>query len=140
MKVELLQFHHVYSVARWLDVIAAGVTGNLRFIQGVLPAMSDGGAIISVTSGASGRAGWGAYSIAKLAIDGMTAMLREELAPRAIRCVAINPGGIRTRMRADAYPREDPATVPHPSSVVEPFVAVAAGADPGPRVEAREWS
>lgn len=129
-----------YPMDVWEDVIAAGVTGNMRFIQGVLPAMSDGGAIIAVTSGAAGRAGWGAYSVAKLALDGMTRMLREELAPRRIRCVAINPGGIRTRMRAAAYPGEDPATLPHPSTVVEPFVAVAAGADPGPYVEAREWS
>lgn len=129
-----------YPMEVWEDVIAAGVTGNMRFIQGVLPAMSDGGAIIAVTSGAAGRAGWGAYSIAKLALDGITRMLREELAPRGIRCVAINPGGIRTRMRAAAYPGEDPATLPHPSAVVEPFVAVAAGADPGPYAEAREWS
>ena len=40
---------------------------------------------------------------------------------------------------ADAYPDEDPATVPAPSALVEPFVAVAAGADPGPLVEAAEW-
>jgi NAD(P)-dependent dehydrogenase (short-subunit alcohol dehydrogenase family) len=124
----------------WERVFTAGVTGNLRFIQGVLPAMSDDGTIINVSSGATGRAGRGAYAIAKLAFDGITDILREELAPRRIRCVAINPAGIRTRMRAEAYPHEDPATVPHPSSVVEPFLAVAAGADPGPRVEAREWS
>ena len=129
-----------YPMDEWEDVMAAGVTGNLRFLQCVLPAMADGGAIVTVSSGAAGRAGWGAYAVAKAALDGMTRMLREELAPRRIRCVAISPGGMRTRMRAAAYPGEDPATLPHPSAVVEPFVAVAAGADPGPYVEAREWS
>jgi NAD(P)-dependent dehydrogenase (short-subunit alcohol dehydrogenase family) len=128
-----------YPLDVWEDVIASGVTGTLRLIQAILPAMSEGGAIVNVTSGAAGRPTWGAYAIAKLALDGITDMLREELAPRRIRCVAINPGGIRTRMRAAAYPNEDPATLPHPSSVVEPFIAVAAGADPGPHVEAREW-
>jgi hypothetical protein len=29
--------------------------------------------------------------------------------------------------------------VPHPSALTEPFVAVAAGADPGPHVEAAGW-
>jgi NAD(P)-dependent dehydrogenase (short-subunit alcohol dehydrogenase family) len=129
-----------YPMDVWQDVMDVGVTGNLRFIQGILPAMSDDGAIVGVTSGAAGRVGWGAYSLSKLVLEGMMDMLREELAPRRIRCVAINPAGIRTRMRADAYPGEDPATVPHPSSVVAPFLAVAAGVDPGPRLEAREWS
>jgi NAD(P)-dependent dehydrogenase (short-subunit alcohol dehydrogenase family) len=129
-----------YPMDIWDDVMAVGVAGNLRFIQELLPAMSDGGAIVNVTSGASGRAGWGAYAIAKLASVGITDMLREELAPRGIRCVSINPGGIRTRMRAEAYPKEDPATLPHPTSVVEPFVAVAEGLDPGSWVEAGEWN
>lgn len=129
-----------YPMEIWNDVISAGVTGNMRLVQAVLPAMSDGGTIVHVSSGASGRAGWGAYGVAKAAFDAAMGMLRDELAPRGIRCVSINPGGIRTRMRAAAYPGEDPATLPHPSSVVEPFLAIAAGADPGPRVEAREWS
>ena len=42
-------------------------------------------------------------------------------------------------MRAEAHPNEDPATVPHPSARVAPFVAVAAGEDPGWRLEAAEW-
>ena len=53
---------------------------------------------------------------------------------------AINPGGTRTAMRAAAYPDEDPATVPHPSSRVAPFIAVLAGEDPGPFVEAAQWT
>jgi len=129
-----------YPIDLFEEVVDVGVAGTLRLIQRLLPAMSDGGAIINVTSGAAGRATWGAYAIAKLAIEGVTDMLREELAPRRIRCVAVNPGGIRTSMRAAAYPREDPATVPHPSAVVEPFLDIAAGADPGPRVEAQEYA
>lgn len=129
-----------YPMNLWDDVLSAGATGNMLLVQTALPAMSEGGAIVHVTSGAAGRAGWGAYAVAKAAFDSAMGMLREELAPQGIRCVAVNPGGIRTRMRAAAYPGEDPATLPHPSSVVEPFIAIAAGADPGPRVEAREWS
>jgi NAD(P)-dependent dehydrogenase (short-subunit alcohol dehydrogenase family) len=129
-----------YPPNAWDAVLAVNVTGTLGLIQAVLPGMADGGAIVNVTSGAAGRATWGAYSVSKLAIEGVTAMLRDELAPRAIRCVAVNPGGLRTSMRAAAYPEEDPATVPQPATVVPVFVAIAAGADPGPRVDARDWA
>jgi NAD(P)-dependent dehydrogenase (short-subunit alcohol dehydrogenase family) len=120
-------------------VMAVNVSGTLRLTQAVLPGMADGGAIVNVTSGAAARATWGAYAVSKHALDGVTAMLRDELAPRAIRCVAVNPGGLRTAMRAAAYPDEDPATLPRPESVVPVFVAIAAGADPGPHVDARDW-
>ena len=129
-----------YPLDVWERVMAVNVTGALALIQGVLPAMSHGAAIVNVTSGAAGRPFRGAYSISKLALDGITGMLREELADRAIRCVGVNPGPTRTAMRARAYPDEDPATVPHPSSLVEPFLAIAAGADPGPHVEAAQWA
>lgn len=123
----------------WERAMAVNVTGTLALTQAVLPAMPDGSAIINVTSGAAGRPTWGPYSIGKLAIDGITGMLRHELADRRIRCVAINPGPARTAMRAAAYPDEDSATVPAPSALVGPFVAVAEGADPGPHVEAAQW-
>lgn len=122
------------------DVLDVGVTGTLAFTQGLLPAMADGGVIVNVTSGAAGRAGWGAYAVAKAALDAMTRMLREELAPRGITCVAVNPGGVRTAMRAAAMPQEDPATVPHPSSVLPAFVAIAAGEPTDWRVEAYQWT
>lgn len=128
-----------YPEELWDAVLAANLTGTLALTRRLLPGMSQGGAIVNVTSGAAGRPGWGAYGVSKLALEGATRMLREELSDRAIRCVAVNPGPLRTAMRAAAYPDEDPATVPHPSSVVEPFLAIAAGADPGPRIDAAQW-
>ena len=129
-----------YPMDVWERVMAVNVSGTLRLTQEVLPAMSRGGAIVNVTSGAAGRPNWGAYGVSKLALDGITRMLREELAGREIRCVGVNPGGTRTAMRAAAYPGEDPATVPHPSSRAAPFIAILAGEDPGPLVEAAEWT
>lgn len=123
----------------WDEVVAVNLSGTMAFTQALIPAIVQGGAIVNVTSGAAGRAGWGAYGVSKLGLEGVTTMLREELTDTGIRCVAVNPGGLRTTMRAAAYPAEDPATVPHPSSVLEPFVAIVAGADPGPLIDAREW-
>ena len=124
----------------WEAVMAVNVTGTLALTQALLPAMVQGGAIINVTSGAAGRPGWGAYGISKLALEGMTTVLRDELRDAGIRAVAVNPGPVRTAMRAAAYPSEDPATVPHPSSVVAPFIAIAQGLDPGPRIDAAQWA
>jgi NAD(P)-dependent dehydrogenase (short-subunit alcohol dehydrogenase family) len=129
-----------YDMDAFDRVMAVNVGGTLRLTQAVLPGMADGGAIVNVTSGAAARATWGAYAVSKHALDGATVMLREELAPRRIRCVGVNPGGLRTAMRAAAYPDEDPATLPRPESVVPVFVAIAEGADPGPHVEARDWA
>jgi len=124
----------------WRDVMDVSLDGALRLTQRLLPAIVDGGAIINVTSGAAGRPSWGAYGVSRLAINGITQMLRAELADRRIRCVAINPGGVRTQMRAEAYPDEDPLSVPHPAERIAPFLAVAAGADPGWFVEAKDWA
>lgn len=129
-----------YPQDLWDEVLATNLTGTLALTRELLPGMSHGGAIVNVSSGAAGRPGWGAYAVSKLALEGATAMLREELADRGIRCVAVNPGPMRTAMRAAAYPEEDPATVPHPSRVVEAFLAIAAGADPGPRIDAPQWT
>jgi NAD(P)-dependent dehydrogenase (short-subunit alcohol dehydrogenase family) len=128
-----------YPAELWDAVMAVNLTGTVQWTTALIPAISQGGAIINVTSGAAGRAGWGAYAVSKLGLEGVTTMLREELRDTGIRCVAVNPGPLRTSMRAAAYPDEDPQTVPHPSRVVEPFLAIAAGADPGPRIDAAEW-
>ena len=95
--------------------------------------MADGGAIINVTSGAAGRATWGAYAVSKLALDGITAMLREELADRAIRCVAVNPGRAPHRDARGRLSRTRiPPPFPHPSSVVRRLRRHRRGGRPGP--------
>lgn len=120
--------------------VTANVIGTLHLTHALRPLIPRGGAIVNVTSGAAGRAGWAGYAVSKAALDAATAVLRAELAPAGIRVVGVNPGGLRTAMRAAAYPQEDPATVPTPDSIVPLFAAIAAGADPGEYVEARAWT
>lgn len=127
------------DLALWRRVLEVNITGLLAITREVVGRMPVGAAIVNVTSGAAGRAGWGAYAISKLAVNALTDMLREELADRRIRCVAVDPGAMRTPMRATAYPEEDPATLPTPAERVAAFVAIGAGVDPGPRVRAAAW-
>jgi len=123
-----------------IRALSINVAGPVGLVAGLAEALSSGAIVINVTSGAAGRADWGAYGLTKAAMNIATRMLEDELAGRGVHCVAINPGGVRTDMRRAAYPAEDPATVPHPESVVEPFVAIAAGARASGVVEAREWN
>ena len=124
--------------ATW-EAITVDLTGQVRLLQRLAPAIADRAGVVLVTSGAAGRPGYGAYAIAKAGLESVGLMLRDEWAGRGIRVVAVNPGPVRTQMRAEAHPEEDPATVPPPADRVAPVLAVLAGEDPGPRVQASEW-
>ncbi len=101
-----------YPEDEWRRVIDANLTGLFLVSKAVIPHMPEGASIINVVSGVSveGRAGWGAYSVSKFGVEGLTQILAAELEERGIRANAVDPGGMRTEMRAAAYPEEDPMT------------------------------
>jgi NAD(P)-dependent dehydrogenase (short-subunit alcohol dehydrogenase family) len=113
--------------------------GQVRLLQRLSPVIAERAGVVLVTSGAAGRPGYAGYALGKAGLEALGLMLREEWAPRGIRVVAVNPGPVRTDMRAQAHPAEDPATVPSPAERIAPVLAVLAGDDPGPRVQAAEW-
>ncbi len=83
---------------------------------------SDAGKLIALTSsvGSSPRAFWGAYGASKAALETLVSSYGEEvknLSP--VRTAIVDPGRTRTKMRASAYPGEDPATVKEPSVVAD---------------------
>lgn len=119
--------------------VQADMLGQARLLSRLSPLIADGAGVVLVTSGAAGRPGYAGYALGKAGLEALGLMLRDEWAHRGIRVVAINPGPVRTDMRAQAHPQEDPATVPPPSERVAPVLAVLAGEDPGPRVQAAEW-
>ncbi len=88
---------------------------------------SDAGRLIALTSsvGATPRAFWGAYGASKAALENLVLSYGEEVKNlSAVRTAIIDPGKTRTRMRAAAYPGEDPATVKEPSVVGDAIVAL----------------
>jgi NAD(P)-dependent dehydrogenase (short-subunit alcohol dehydrogenase family) len=74
------------------------------------------------TVGHEGRAYWGAYAASKFATEGLSQVLADELESTRIRVNCINPGRTRTRMRAHAYPAENPDSVPAPESLTGPYL------------------
>lgn len=124
-----------YPLAEWRQTIDVNLTGTFIVTQAVLPGMlrRGGGSIVNVSSGAAipPRASWGAYAISKLAVEGLTQNLARELEGTGVRVNAVDPGAMRTGMRADAYPEEDPGSVKPPSAAAEVFLWLASDASRG---------
>jgi NAD(P)-dependent dehydrogenase (short-subunit alcohol dehydrogenase family) len=116
-----------YDVPTWCRVLHVNLTAPFILTQIMLPALrkSADASVIFVSSGVvrNPRPFWGAYAVAKTGLESVRGMLAEELegVPQ-IRVNSINPGRMRTPMRAAAYPAEDPNTVPSPGSVTGPFL------------------
>lgn len=88
---------------------------------------SEAGRLIALTSsvGATPRAFWGAYGASKAALETLVRSYGEEVKNiSAVRVAIIDPGKTRTKMRAAAYPGEDPSTVKEPSVVANAIVDV----------------
>jgi len=86
---------------------------------------SDAGRLLALTSsvGATPRAFWGAYGASKAALENLVECYGDEVKNISqVRTVIVDPGRTRTKMRASAYPGEDPSTVKEPSVVADAIV------------------
>jgi NAD(P)-dependent dehydrogenase (short-subunit alcohol dehydrogenase family) len=73
--------------------------------------------------GRHGKAYWGAYGISKAGIENMMQVLADELDTNTgIRVNSIDPGAVRTALRAIAYPAEDRNRLNLPADVANPFL------------------
>ncbi len=118
---------HVQPKA-WDELIAVNVTANWQLIRCMEPLLqkSDAGRAVLLTSGAasSGTAYWGPYAASKAALDAMGRAWAAENATNNLKINLFNPGTVRTRMRATAFPGEDPATLTKPAAIAEKIVAL----------------
>lgn len=116
-----------YDVPTWCRILHVNLTAPFILTQVLLPQLrqSQDASIIYVSSGVvkQARPFWGAYAVAKSGLEALRAMWSEELeGERNVRFNSVNPGRMRTAMRAAAYPAEDPNTVPTPASVSKLFL------------------
>jgi NAD(P)-dependent dehydrogenase (short-subunit alcohol dehydrogenase family) len=113
----------------WDKVMAVNVTANWHLIRcfDALLKASPAPRAIFVTSGVTKRAAayWGAYAVSKAAIESMVGIYAAENAKTSLKVNLIDPGAVRTRMRAKAYPGEDPAQLPEPDAITDRFVHLA---------------
>jgi NAD(P)-dependent dehydrogenase (short-subunit alcohol dehydrogenase family) len=116
-----------YPLSDWDTVLNINVRGPFLMTQSMLPLMSRGASIINVSSGFGihGRAGAGAYGVSKFAMEGFSHILAEDLLASGIRVNLVDPGAVRTAMRAAVSPGEDPSKLPTPKDIIGVFVFLA---------------
>lgn len=130
---------HVFA-----QVLKVNLEAPFRLTWSLLGGMlqREDGVIINVSSDVAihGYPGWGAYSVSKAAIEGLTRTWASELEGSGVRIYAVDPGDMNTDMHRAALPEDDPASLADPVQVAEAFVGVAAGEVPmtGERMEAAE--
>jgi len=118
---------HVEAKA-WDEVMAVNVTANWRLICAMDPLLkfSDAGRVVFVTSGVSSMAlaYWGPYAVSKSALETLARTYAAETASTNVRVNVLTPGAVRTRMRAQAMPGEDPMTLETPDKVADKIVGL----------------
>ena len=125
-----------YDVPTWCRVLHINLTAAFALTQVLLPALkaSADASILFSTAGVGrrGRAYWGAYTVSKFGIEGLTQTLAGELENvSAIRVNALNPGKTRTAMRRQAFPSEDIESLPPAATLVGPYLALLGPASRG---------
>jgi len=126
-KVEKVNFTAVYRLIRSLEPLLRA---------------SDAGRAIHLTSSVatSPRAFWGMYAATKAGAEALVKAWADEVESTPIRVSIVDPGRMRTAMRAQAFPGEDPQTLPHPSEIGPLMVELARGdLTPPLTVRFRDW-
>jgi NAD(P)-dependent dehydrogenase (short-subunit alcohol dehydrogenase family) len=116
-----------YDIGIWHQVMHLNLNVPFILTQVLMPVLrkSPDASLVFTSSGVGrqGRAYWGAYAVSKFGVEGLSQVLADELRGEdRIRVNCINPGGTRTRMRAAAYPGEDPGSRPEPASLMAPYL------------------
>jgi NAD(P)-dependent dehydrogenase (short-subunit alcohol dehydrogenase family) len=125
-----------YDVPTWCRVLHVNLTAAFALTQVLLPTLKrspDASVVFTSSSvGRRARAYWGAYAVSKFGVEGLAQLLAAELEGISqVRVNTLNPGRARTAMRRQAYPAEDADTLPHPSDLTGPYLALLGPASRG---------
>lgn len=117
------------SPEAWRHVFAVNTDGPFFVVRHAAQFLGEGSCIVNVSSsvGRTGRGQWGPYACSKHALEGMTDVLADELRDRGVVVLSMNPGGTATEMRADAFPDEDPETLPTSEEIARVIATEALG-------------
>ena len=116
-----------YDNRLWAHVLHVNLNAPFMLTKACLPLLKKSGeASIIFTSanvGYRGQAYWGAYAVSKAATENLMEILAEELEVNTnIRVNSIDPGRVRTRMNALAYPGDNPNDLPLPKDITPVYL------------------
>jgi len=110
------------------ECMAVNLAATYRLIRSCAPvlAAAEAGRAVFVTSSVARtpRAFWGAYAATKAGMENLVLCWADEVENTPLRVNLFDPGGTATRMRAQAFPGEDPNTLPQPAVVARQLVAM----------------
>ena len=136
-----------HPLDEWRSVLEVNLTGTLIPTLAVLPGMRERGrgSIINVSSGVgnAARERWGAYAISKWGVEGLARNLALEEEDAGVRVNIVDPGRLRTEMRREAYPEEDPSRPAPPADATPVFLWLAGSESEGvtgQRFRALDWN
>ena len=113
------------SLSQLETVMKVNFESNFLLTKALMPLLekSECPSVIFTSSGVGrkGRAFWTSYSISKFAVEGLMQVLSDEYEGR-VKFNTFNPGPTRTKMRAQAFPAEDPLTLKSAQDVVECYL------------------
>jgi NAD(P)-dependent dehydrogenase (short-subunit alcohol dehydrogenase family) len=121
-------------------IFATNVFASQALIAAFDPLLrrSDKAELVGLTSSVASepRAFWGAYGASKAAFENLLSTYADETAYAGkLRVHIVDPGATRTRMRQNAFPGEEPASLKGPESVAAAILAhLASDAATGCRV------
>lgn len=111
------------------QTLAINTVTNFRLIRSLDPLLraSPSGSAIFVTAkvGTAPRAYFGAYAVSKAALESLVMTYAAETAKTDLRVNLVDPGPMRTRLRAKAYPGEDKTELVWPKERTDLFVQLA---------------
>ena len=103
------------------DLVEVNITANWRLIRSLDPLLrqSEAGRALFVTSGAAHKHTpyWGGYAMSKAALESLGLTYAAECEGTKVKVNLLNPGPIRTAMRAKAMPGEEPSALKRPEEL-----------------------
>jgi NAD(P)-dependent dehydrogenase (short-subunit alcohol dehydrogenase family) len=103
------------------ELIDINVTANYRLIRSLDPLLrqSDAGRVLFITSGAAAKHTpyWGGYAMSKAALESLALTYATECEVSNVKVNLLNPGAIRTAMRAKAMPGEERSNLKRPEDL-----------------------
>lgn len=136
----------LFDLGTWQRVLQVNLTAPFLLTRACLSLLKRAPEASIVFSsadvGRQARAYWGAFGVAAFGIEGMAQILAEEVAANtAVRVYTLDPGAVRTTLRARAYPGENPLSVPAPEDIVDAYLYLLgpdSRAHPSPALSARD--
>ena len=117
----------LYDPKIWTQIMQVNFNAAWLLTRSCLPVLEKASmaSVIFTTSAVArqGRAYWGAYAAAGAALENLVQVWADELSANThIRMNTLDPGTVRSALRARAYPAENPLTLPTPETIMPVYL------------------